>query len=287
VTDVAAPKSLVQRHGLAPLASRAGLVEYRDDLVRATVEWGRIEADLPAVVTAMRDAGVRVAAIKGASYAKHLYGHPAERPMSDVDLLVPAGQRTEAERVLRAIGFELSPIAPVMHHAVPFVRGDMVIDLHWNVISPGRGRVDLDEVWGRTVEGWPTGSERLEPVDALAFHLIHLSRNRLRLPLVNIVDAARLAELGSPTEALERARTWGLHVSVSLAWRLCTSILDHRTGRPAGWLGPSSEELATLAPPSTLQKVLYDVSTAGSPTQLASRVAHVGLNKILMIARGQ
>lgn len=285
VTDVAAPKWLVQRHGLAPLAARAGLASYRDDLVRATVEWARIEAELPAVVAALRKAGVRVMPLKGASYAMRLYTHPAERPMSDVDLMVPSTQRSRAEETLRAIGFELSPIAAVMHHAVPFVRGELVIDLHWNIIGPGRSRIDLDEVWDRASGGWPAGAERLEAVDALTFHLVHLARNRLRLPLINVVDAARLMESASGEAALDRAQAWGLHVPVKLALRFCASILSDRPGRPAGWLGPSREDAALISEQSMPSKVIFDLVAAGSPRQLASRVAHLGANKLRALVR--
>jgi hypothetical protein len=285
VTDVAAPKWLVQRHGLAPLAARGGLAQFRDDLVRATVDWALMEAELTTLVPALRKAGVRVAPIKGASYAKHEYAHPAERPMSDLDLLVPAASRRDAEGVLRSLGFELSPAAALMHHAVPFVRGSFAIDLHWNIIGPGRARVALEDVWARMTPGWPAGAERLNAIDALVFHLVHLARNRLRLPLVNIVDCARLVERASPALAIERAREWGLQVPVSLAWRLCASVLENRRGKPAGWLGPSYHELLTLTPPTPKQKLLFDVATAGSAAQLGSRVAHIGINKLRAFVR--
>lgn len=287
VTDVAAPKWLVQRHGLGPLMARAGLAEFREDLVRATVAWAGIESDLPAVVAALREAGVRSAPIKGVSYAKRLYATPAERPMNDIDLLIRGDDRERAGEVLRSIGFELSKIAGVLHHAVPFVRGDQVIDLHWNIIGPGRARIELADIWSRTEDGWPAGAEQLAPADALAFHLIHLARNRLWLPLINVVDAARLFELARPGDALDRARSWGLERPVKLALRFCEAILEGREGRPAGWLGPSRDDAALLVEPSAPRKVVYDVVTAGSPIQLASRVANIGVNRLRAFVRRQ
>jgi hypothetical protein len=278
VTDVAAPKWLVQQHGLAPLAARAGLGIFREDLVRATVEWSRIAAELPEVVQALREAGVRSAPIKGVAYAKRLYASPAERPMNDIDLLIRGGDRARAADVLRKLGFERSRVAGVLHHAAPYVRGDQVIDVHWNIIGPGRAHIDLADVWARTESGWPEGSEQLAPADALAFHLVHLARNRLRLPLINVVDAARLFELARPEAALDRARAWGLELPVKLALRFCEGVLEGRAGRPAGWLGPSRDDAVLLPEPSRPRKLVFDLVTAGSPLQLASRVAQFSAN---------
>lgn len=277
VTEVSVPKWLVRLHRLAPLMARAGAGSYRDDLVRATLEWARIEHDLPPLVAALGRAGVRAAPIKGVAYAKYLYVTPAERPMADVDLLVPPAQREDARAVLTEHGFRPAPAA-ALHHAEAWVREGVAVDLHWNIIAPGRGRIDFDAVWSRTEPGWPDGARRLEAVDALLFHLVHLARNRLRLPLINVVDAARLLEQVDAATALTRARSWGLGRAAELALRFCKSILEGRAGRPAGWLGPSRADVVACAQPSVAGKVLFDVAIAGSARQLASRVVHFSAN---------
>src|SRR5512135_3236413 len=86
VTEIAVDPQIVQRHHLGPLATRAGATAFRDDMARSTLAWARIAAELPAIVTGL---GVPVMPIKGASYATGLYRLPAERPMTDVDLMVP------------------------------------------------------------------------------------------------------------------------------------------------------------------------------------------------------
>lgn len=278
VTDVAVPKWLVQRHGLGPLTARAGMSAYRTDLVRAMVQWGRIERDLPPIVGAFRANRLRVVPLKGASYANWLYEKPAERPMSDIDLMVQGHQRDQAERVLTELGFQRSTSA-ALHHAAPWTRRDIVVDLHWNIIAPGRSRIDLDAVWSRTQPGWPDGADRLEDVDALAFHLVHLARNRMQLPLINVVDAARLFERARGDVATARATEWGLALPVRLALRFCVSILDDLGGSPAGWLGPSRADAALLTEPSAAKKIVFDLASAGSPRQLAARLVHFAANK--------
>jgi hypothetical protein len=279
VIEISAPKWLVQRHGLAAMAARAGATSYRDDLARATLEWARIEQEISPVVAALVQAGVRVCPIKGAAYAKTLYGSPAERPMGDVDLLVELDRRDDVRRLLAELGFAPA-IGPVMHHAEAWTRGDFALDLHWNIIAPGRSRIDFDAIWGRTRPGWPTGAEWLDPTDAMVFHLAHFARNRLRLPLMNVVDTARLLERVDAAVAVERARSWGLGRASELALRFCIAILDGRGGRPGGWLGPSLEDVALLSEDGVASKVLFDIATAGSPKQLASRVVHFAANRL-------
>lgn len=283
VTDVAAPKWLVVRHGLAGMAANAGATSYRNELALATLAWARIEQDVPAVVGALRAAGIRVAAIKGLAYAKTLYAHPAERPMGDVDLLVPVADRSRARSVLAEVGFTRAP-ASVLHHAEAWTRGDLALDLHWNIIAPGRSRIDLEGLWGRTQPGWPDGAEQLEPIDALVFHLVHLARNRLRLPLMNVVDTARLCERADADAALARARAWGLGSASALALRFCRSIIAGDQRRPAGRIGPTLDDVAQLRSGTIAEKIAFDVATAGSPTQLASRVVHFAANKLRRIS---
>jgi hypothetical protein len=285
VTQISAPKWLVQRHGLAPLAARAGDSSYRDQLVRATIEWARVDKDIPPVVAALVDAGIRVAPIKGTAYAKALYAAPAERPMADVDLLVTPGAERRAAAVLRRLGYEPG-VSAVLHHAETWVRGDTVIDLHWNIIAPGRGRIDLDAVWARTVAGWPRGAEQLELTDMLVFHLVHLARNRLLLPLVNVVDAARMLERGADPElAIERARAWGLGFAAMIGVRFCTEILGGTEQQPAGWLGPSHEDIVLLRESSAVRSVLFEIALAGGPLQLAARAFGLGANKLHELVR--
>ena len=279
VTEISTPKWLVRQHGLAPMTARAGVSRFRDDLVRSAVEWSRIESELPIIVTGMVNAGIRVAPIKGVAFAKTLYATPSERPMSDIDLLIAPGQEQEARVVLKELGLIAVP-GPLIHHAEAWIRKDLVIDLHWNIISPGRSRIDLAEVWSRTAPGWPPGAEQLEPGDALVFHLIHMIRNRLRVPLMHVIDTARLLELVQPDVAFARSKAWQVGTAVELALRFCLSILRGPKRRPVGWIGPSCDEIARLAEPSLPRKILFDAAVAGSPAQLAARALAYATNRL-------
>lgn len=282
VTEIAASKWLVQRHGLAPLAGAAGAAEFRDDLVRATVSWSAIERVLTRTVPSMVERGAHVAPIKGAAYARTLYDRPAERPMTDVDLLVREDSLQLCEAVLGESGFRKISGGP-WHHAWAWTRSDLTIDVHRSILGPGRSKIDLDAVWSRTSEGWPAGARQLDPTDAFVFHLAHLARNRLRVALIQVVDAWRLlARLPDrdPAPALRRADDWGIGRAARVAFDFCLAIVNHEHRRPGGWLGPDPDALATFEPASILGKLVFDVATAGSPRQLAARFIAYGADGV-------
>jgi hypothetical protein len=96
----------------------------------------------------------------------------------------------------------------------------------------------------------------------------------MRVPLIHVVDAARLiSRADGVAAALDRAREWGVHTTVALAHRFCTSILHDDVERPAGWLGPSRHDVVLLREPGVARKLAFDVATAGSARQLAARLA--------------
>lgn len=268
VTEIVAPLEVVQRHMLAALAGRSGVKACRDDLIRATVAWGRLTAVIPPIVATLTSSGVRVIPIKGVSYAAGLYSSPAERPMTDVDLLVEPHAVAKARHLLREVGFTLSEDT-LGHHASTWVRDGLVIDLHRGIVGAGRSQIDFAKVWRRTVDGWPAGAERLDPHDELVFHLLHMARNRLCGPLVHVVDASRLeSRVGFVELALERAKEWGVGAAARAAWHYVQFIVN---GGPRGWLAPRTEDVLAVHQPPMVRKLAFDVVTAGSPQQFVAR----------------
>jgi len=167
-----------------------------------------------------------------------------------------------------------------MHHASMWERGNLTIDLHRNILPLGRSRIALDEVWARTRPGWPDGARRLEPVDELVFHFVHMARNRLCGPLIQVVDAARLLEHASAEDAIARARHWRVGGAVSVSAAYCAGILD---GRPMPRLAPADDDALFARQPMRRRKLVFDVATAGSVQQLAARVIGAGFQ---WLARG-
>lgn len=61
--------------------------------------------ELEGVVERLADEGIRVCLLKGAALALTAYPHPLDRPMGDLDLLVPNGRALEAWEILREAGW--------------------------------------------------------------------------------------------------------------------------------------------------------------------------------------
>lgn len=217
---------LVRRHMLAPLAYRAGLARFHRDYVASALLAELRAHGLREAGDALAAEGIPAAVIKGAAYLGRIYEDPAERPMSDVDLLVPPALHARAERVLRRLGFWRvgSPRQQSrLHHAVGYKRKGASIDLHRSIVQPWRSRVDVAALWQRAAPG-ADGFWRLDPVDEAVIHLGHIARHELMVPVINYVDAARLLDRVDRAAIEDRARAFRLGRGVRAALAMTDAI---------------------------------------------------------------
>lgn len=76
----------------------------------------RLRWELGRATAALTEARIPVLALKGIVLAHTAYCDPSLRPMSDLDLLVPQGEREIAVRVLRKLGFAYPQGSPLRDH---------------------------------------------------------------------------------------------------------------------------------------------------------------------------
>jgi hypothetical protein len=97
-------------------------------------------AELSAVVTLLRDAGIQAVALKGPLFSHWLYGDLGSRRFGDLDLLVERRERAHAIEVLRPAGYRLAggisnAAAAVIYAgrgAWPLDHAEALpLDLHW------------------------------------------------------------------------------------------------------------------------------------------------------------
>lgn len=276
------PAGLVRLHLLSPLAYRAGDGRFRKDYIASSLAAELRRALLEECAGALAQVGVPVAPIKGIAYAGTLYEDPAERPMTDMDLLIPPDAHQEACKALESIGFRRAPVRvqrSPLHHAVAFKRGAAAVDLHRTIVQPHRSRIDLEAVWQRSsaaVDIGPTG-RRLDPYDLTLFHLIHMARHELRVTCIGYVDAHRLlATLDCPV-LLDRAREWRLSRAVGAA----LAMTDALAGEPASLsrVLPSVDEVLRDELPGRLLQVVRKVSLLEGPAEL------LGLARVYLAER--
>ncbi|HEX8692559.1 MAG TPA: nucleotidyltransferase family protein [Longimicrobium sp.] len=126
----------------------------------AAFRQARLEERLGQALGVLEGAGVEVLLLKGAALAVSVYGSFAERPMADLDLLVPADQAEEAQRLLLEAGWVRAAPVPAErldalyaghHHLAPLADAGgtgVVLELHTAPLPPGHPfRLDAADLW--------------------------------------------------------------------------------------------------------------------------------------------
>jgi hypothetical protein len=221
---------------------------------------------------ALGDAGIPVMALKGVALHALVYDDAAERPLSDVDLLVPPERYEDALAALRATGFRAkTPSAPwatvLAHPEVP-----LDVDLHRALFPPGLFALDPGALFARArVDAATFGAEIHLPDDYdLYAHVIgHFAKSRMdarndrafvdleRIAAKRGLDPRRCAErleaagLGRAARYTLRARgepdAFGRAVLEALpadaageALAALARAIARRAPQPSAWSAPAS-----------------------------------------------
>lgn len=203
------------------------------------------DAELSRVLEVLRFQGIPVVLLKGAALARSVYPSPELRPMSDLDLLVPAGALDRADRLVRALGYapEVNTATEEVfrrerHHRAPLTSPDglVTIELHHHVIRPGTTlSFPLEGFWQRA-EAASAGGEsalQLSPEDLLTHLCLHFMKDRRvtsRGALGQLYDIHEtqlyyLERLDWPA-LMDRARTGGSASTLGWALASASGLLD-------------------------------------------------------------
>lgn len=151
-------------------------------------------------------AGLRFMLLKGPYLAARFYGDVQGREFVDLDLLVPAGERQRAFRLLAEVGHAQQSrvllggrLTGYFVHAFDFARGRANVDLHWCLSRHPSFRIDEAAIWaGRqsyAVAGRPYDvlSDEFEVVFAALSMLRDIERGRPKIK--NLVDLLRILDV--------------------------------------------------------------------------------------------
>ncbi len=173
----AATVAAAKREGMLGLVARAAEPRSREleiELAALESHAALMSGALGRIAAAFRTAGVRLVAYKGAVASLQLYGDPALRSFSDLDLLVSPEDAAAGERILRELGYvEVSPVAPSMRAThrrfnceTLFVDRStgVLVDFHWN-LSHVQFPLGLrfDDLWMRRAKVILAGEEIAAP----------------------------------------------------------------------------------------------------------------------------
>ncbi|HZQ02107.1 MAG TPA: nucleotidyltransferase family protein [Reyranella sp.] len=184
--------------------------------------------------------GIRYAVFKGVVLARQLYGDPAAREYSDIDVIVPAARMADAERALAALGYRAVQGEPAFRHMFlsslrqySLVRDDglVAVDLHWE-FSGAHVPFPLSaaEIWPK-VEALSIGGQAVRTLAGGDLALLlagHGTKERWRC-LEWINDFAHLIARHPELDwscVHARARAAGCGGSVTLGAALAERVLD-------------------------------------------------------------
>ena len=227
-------------------------------------------------ILALNDAAVDAVVLKGAPLAQRVYGDFSVRPTLDVDLYIPAEQRSVAARVMGELGWRrTSGVAPEEENFHRTIGTQLYrLELHSTALDdPLLHRVEFPvdrmsaEVGGYTL---PAHTGRYLP----AYLAAHLAKHNEKLVLWALDFHALWSALptGERDDALRAAREVGLGRHLEWALDLAHDIDACRFGLEDA--RPALARVATaLAARGDAMRVLRLMSFASSPIAALSVVA--------------
>lgn len=135
--------SLLVEHGPTQLFSAEFVEALHQARLHAAGVYLLQKSYLERVRASLDASGIDHAVYKGADVRERHYGEPALRSACDIDILVQEQQKTVAIRALRQQGLEYYPKRDNISHEVSLVKGGISVDLHWDIMRPGRTRRPL------------------------------------------------------------------------------------------------------------------------------------------------
>lgn len=148
----------ILQHGLGPLwhktlkkgnATSLFSAAFTDTLKKvtlfATANYLRQQHSLEKIGDIFGAESIPHAVFKGAHIRELIYSNPALRTACDIDILVSQEDKTRAVKALLAAGLTFHPISENISHEASLADGNASIDLHWDIMRPGRTRIDLTE----------------------------------------------------------------------------------------------------------------------------------------------
>lgn len=163
-------------------------------------------------VRLLKEAGIEVMVIKGASMAVHYYHDESLRPMEDLDILVNYQQGRSAVSILTAHGWSISPVYCMAGLSDQFIDEDFYVigkaihlvhvtgvhlDLHWNLTKYSLGEHADDDFWAGANECAFEGQlvKVLNPADQLFHILVHGAPWSTISPIRWVSDAVTVLRL--------------------------------------------------------------------------------------------
>ena len=111
---------------------------------------------LATIRAALEEKGIAHVVIKGGHLRELIYQQSALRVATDIDLLVQPEDRFAAVEALSQAGFSAVINPENISHELTLSKGYLDIDLHWDILRPGRTRIPLAFEFVRQRQDFPS-----------------------------------------------------------------------------------------------------------------------------------
>jgi len=162
---------------------------------------------LESAARAVSAAGVEAILYKGQDYLDRIYGDVGARTMADVDLLIRPRDLRATRRALLDAGFHHVPDSRT-HHEFKFVRDEVAVDVHTQLISGNRMRVDMAGLFARSLPSPVDGLRSLEATDATLVHCIAQTVKGYHVPASSYFELQWLLARADHRALRARAIAW-------------------------------------------------------------------------------
>jgi len=188
------------------LAFGADMPGFFLDAVRETRSAAEsLGQELEALLQEFTEHGIEALPLKGPALGLALYGDAAMRQSTDIDVLVRREDFPRAEALLLRRGF--AGLGEASEHDRRFLRGELLVELHFELATPRFFPFDIDDIWSRSrradFHGQP--ARAMSNTDLALFLCAHGLKHGFSR-LIWILDVARALRGWQPRDYQELVR---------------------------------------------------------------------------------
>ena len=178
---------------------------FRDAALECRAAAESLGAELEELLRGFGGDDIDVLPLKGPALALALYGDVALRQSNDIDLLVRRDDFPRAEALLLRWGF--TALGAPSEHDRRFLRGGLLVELHFELASPRFFPFDIDGIWSRSrrVDFCGKPARAMSNIDLVLYLCAHGLKHGFSR-LIWILDLARVLQGLEPREYQELMR---------------------------------------------------------------------------------
>jgi len=235
---------LLQRSGRLELLGEEALRELERAHHKCRIDNLHLLSLAEDAIDAMLGEGILPIALKGLDHIHRFGIEFGARAMVDMDFLVRPHELQRAISVLERAGWSRTGEQRRSHwqpYHLPLMSGGPVrlfLELHWNLVQPGRYELDPEELFARAEPLAVCGRELLglEPHDHAAYLLLHHTSHYFERRLKGALDLKLITERLDLDWALvsRRLAGWGGLAAGAMSMRHMAKLFPESFSEPAG-----------------------------------------------------